>query len=300
VYDMAARSHKVVAKIDQRRDGPLFAWSPDGRYLACAVDGMLSLVDTTGASAARSLARGSGPRFESDGAMLLAQCAAEPPDVGQSYCRIDLSTGSVEMLPGSPMFLMTVSVPHLMALDHREDKLEVGIVDLSSAERRLVVRASPPSGPWVKRLPSEPPWSASWDIHARPGWSADQSRILYASGADIRAIAPDGTQDEIVLNGVPDVHLSTVTISPDGKRVFFAADVPGADAATSMAMTGELPADLYVADTGTGRARRCANRHACKLRFRLSPNGRYIVYEHLRRHEVADSFFWSELWMMKT
>jgi hypothetical protein len=72
-----------------------------------------------------------------------------------------------------------------------------------------------------------------------------------------------------------------VTLSRDGRSVFFVASVPGEEGIAKV-MTGESPADLHVAAVGSGTAKRLANRHPFKQRYAVSPEGDRIVYEVLQ------------------
>jgi hypothetical protein len=286
VYDLAARTHRVVSPLD-RADGPLFAWSPDGRQLALTVDRGLTLVDADGAGAPRVLGAASGPRFTADGGTLLAHCDPQAEGFAPYYCRIDVSTGATELLPTLAVVPGDASVLHLLELD-RATPRDVAVVDLTTGEKRAVVDTAPRIG--------ADPLRAGW----APQWTPDGTRILYPSGVDIWTVLPDGTQREAVLLGIPGVDLSTVAIGPDGKRVYFSAPVPGALEEVSKAVAGEMPGDLYAADRGTGKTWRYENVHPFKRRFQLSPDGRLIVYERRRPHKNTAAFFWCELWLLKT
>jgi hypothetical protein len=286
VYDLAARTHRVVSPLD-RADGPLFAWSPDGRRLAFALDGHLTLVAADGTGAPRILAAASGPRFTADGRRLLAHCAPAAEGIARFYCEIEVSTGATDLLPALAFDPGDASALHMLELD-RAMPTAVGVVDLTTGEKRAVVDTSPRIG--------GDPLQVGW----APLWTPDGVRILYPSGVDIWTVMPDGTQREAVLLGIPGVDLSTVAIGPGGERVYFSAPVPGAQEAVSQAVAGEMPGDLYAAERKTGRTWRYENVHPFKRRFQLSPDGRRIVYERRRPHKNTSAIFWCELWLLKT
>jgi dipeptidyl aminopeptidase/acylaminoacyl peptidase len=89
-----------------------------------------------------------------------------------------------------------------------------------------------------------------------------------------------------------------VTLSPDGRYVFFVATVPG-DAGVAKIMTGESPADLHVARVGAKTAKRLANRHAFKQRYAVSPDGKRIAYEVMQDVKLVGGAGKSELWLMR-
>ena len=287
VYDLAAKTHRVIAALD-RSDGEPFSWSPDGRQVAFTFDGQVMLVDA-GGGAARPLAPGGAARFTSDGSALIAHCDPQIENQSGYFCRIDVATGAIEAFPVNAFVPGDVSVLHLLELDPRSSAAEdINVVDLVTAETRHLVRITPRTDTGGLRV--------RWP----PRWTEDGTRVLYCSGSDVWAIAPDGTQRELLVRSVPGVDLATVTTAPDGKWVYFSAAVPGASEEVSKAIAGELPGDLYAVPIGTDKIRRYENDHPFKRRFRLSPDGRHIVYERRRPHANTTSVFWGELWLLKT
>ena len=137
---------------------------------------------------------------------------------------------------------------------------------------------------------------------AFPSWTADGERIVFAtngaSGLEFCAMKPDGTDRQTVLSGVKGVDPSTVTLSQDGREVFFVATVPG-DEGMARIMTGESPADLHVASVGSKEGRRLANKHSFKQRYAVSPDGERVVYEVLQDVKLIGGAAKSELWLMR-
>ncbi len=137
---------------------------------------------------------------------------------------------------------------------------------------------------------------------AFPTWTADGERIVFAangaSGLEFLSMRPDGSDRQTVLAGVKGVDPSTVTLSPDGRQVFFVAAVPG-DEGMAKLMTGETPADLHVASVGAKNVKRLANRHAFKQRYAVSPDGQRIVYEVLQDVKMLGGASKSELWLFR-
>jgi hypothetical protein len=109
---------------------------------------------------------------------------------------------------------------------------------------------------------------------------------------------PDGSGRQTILKGVKGVDPLTVTLSRDGRQVFFAAAVE-ADRALAQLMTGETPADLHVAPAGSDKAVRLANRHPFKQRYAVSPDGKRIVYEVNQDVKMLSGAARSELWVMR-
>jgi hypothetical protein len=91
---------------------------------------------------------------------------------------------------------------------------------------------------------------------------------------------------------------SSVTLSQDGRDVFFIARVEG-DPGLAKLMTGESPADLHVVRAGEGAARRLSNRHPFKQRFAVSPDGKRIAYEVLQGVTMTGGAQRSEIWLLK-
>lgn len=136
---------------------------------------------------------------------------------------------------------------------------------------------------------------------ALPRWTASGDRILYAangpSGIDFWTMREDGSDRQPVLKGVKVADPATVTLSTDGKDVFFVSPVAG-DPAMARLMTGEQPADLHVARVAGGAPERLSNKHAFKNRFAVSPDGKRIVYEVLQDVKMIGGESKSELWLM--
>jgi Tol biopolymer transport system component len=138
---------------------------------------------------------------------------------------------------------------------------------------------------------------------AYASWTPDGSRILYAtngsSGIEMWTMNPDGGDRRMVVPGsVRIADPSAVTLSQDGRDVFFIAPVPG-DPALARLMTGESPADLHVLRVGEKTARRLDNRHPFKQRFAVSPDGTRIAYEVLQDVKMLGGAQRSEIWLMK-
>ncbi len=137
---------------------------------------------------------------------------------------------------------------------------------------------------------------------AFPSWTADGDRILFATngaaGLEFCTVGANGSGRQTVLSGVRGVDPQSVTISPDGERVFFVASVPG-DAGMAKIMTGESPADLHVARVGSKTARRLANRHPFKQRYAVSPDGKRIAYEVMQDVKLIGGARKSELWLLR-
>jgi Tol biopolymer transport system component len=138
---------------------------------------------------------------------------------------------------------------------------------------------------------------------AYASWTPDGSRILFAtsgpSGIEMWTMNADGGDRRMVVPGsVKIADPSSVTMSQDGRDVFFIAPVPG-DAALSKIMTGESPADLHVVRAGEKEARRLSNRHPFKQRFAVSPDGKRIAYEVLQNVTMMGGAQKSEIWLLK-
>lgn len=156
---------------------------------------------------------------------------------------------------------------------------------------------------YVAGLSSGAPTAVTSDRKsAFPSWTADGDRIVFAtdgpSGLEFCTIRPDGTERRTVLSGVKGVDPYTVTLSPNGRDVFFVATVPGEEGMARI-MTGEMPADLHVASIGSNDVKRLANTHAFKRRFAVSPDGKRIVYEVLQDVKLVAGASKSELWLMR-
>ena len=136
---------------------------------------------------------------------------------------------------------------------------------------------------------------------AFPSWTPAGDRILYAangaSGIEFWTMREDGGDRQPLLEGVKVADPSSVTLSPDGKSVFFVAPVEG-DPGLAKLMTGEEPADLHVAPVGGGAARRLSNKHTFKHRFAVSPDGKRIAYEVLQDVKMLSGEAKSEIWLM--
>ena len=138
---------------------------------------------------------------------------------------------------------------------------------------------------------------------AYASWTPDGSRILFAtngpSGIEMWTMNADGGDRRMVVPGsVKIADPSSVTMSQDGRDVFFIAPVPG-DPALSKIMTGESPADLHVVRVGEKEARRLSNRHPFKQRFAVSPDGKRIAYEVLQNVTMMGGAQKSEIWLLK-
>jgi hypothetical protein len=130
-------------------------------------------------------------------------------------------------------------------------------------------------------------------------WTPAGDRILMAAngaaGIDFVTVRPDGTDRQVVLQGVKGVDPTSVRLSRDGKWVFFVAPV-SADAAAAKAMSGEGAADLFVARVGE-TPRRLENRHSFKQRYAVSPDGARVVYEVRQDEKILSGDSRSELWI---
>jgi Tol biopolymer transport system component len=134
-------------------------------------------------------------------------------------------------------------------------------------------------------------------------WTPDGSRILYAtngaSGIEMWTMNADGGDRRMVVpSTVKIADPSAVTMSQDGRDVFFIAPVPG-DPGLSKIMTGESPADLFVVRAGDKQARRLENKHPFKQRFAVSPDGKRIAYEVLQNVTMMGGAQRSEIWLLK-
>jgi WD40 repeat protein len=147
----------------------------------------------------------------------------------------------------------------------------------------------------------EPTRVAAVGEAAFPRWTPAGDRILYAangpSGIEFWTMREDGGDRQPVLTGVKVADPATVTLSSDGKEVFFVSPVAG-DPAMAKIMTGERPADLHVARVGGGTPQRLSNKHSFKNRFAISPDGQRIVYEVLQDVKMIGGEGKSELWLM--
>lgn len=138
---------------------------------------------------------------------------------------------------------------------------------------------------------------------AYASWTPDGSRILFAtngtSGIEMWTMNADGGDRRMVVPGsIKIADPSAVTMSQDGRDVFFIAPVPG-DPGLSKLMTGESPADLHVVRVGEKTARRLENRHPFKQRFAVSPDGKRIAYEVLQDVKMMGGAQRSEIWLMR-
>jgi len=138
---------------------------------------------------------------------------------------------------------------------------------------------------------------------AYASWTPDGSRILFAangtSGIEIWTMNADGGDRRMVVPGsIRIADPSSVTMSQDGREVFFIAPVPG-DPALARLMTGESPADLHVLRAGERVPRRLENKHPFKQRFAVSPDGRRVAYEVLQDVKMMGGAQKSELWLLK-
>jgi Tol biopolymer transport system component len=138
---------------------------------------------------------------------------------------------------------------------------------------------------------------------AYPSWTPDGSRILFATngpaGIEMWTMNADGGDRRMVVPGTVKIaDPSSVTLSKDGRDVFFIAPVPG-DPGLAKIMTGESPADLHVVRAGENAARRLANRHPFKQRYAVSPDGKRIAYEVLRDVTMVGGAQKSEIWLLK-
>jgi hypothetical protein len=139
--------------------------------------------------------------------------------------------------------------------------------------------------------------------HAFPAWTPDGERIQFATdgaqGIEIWTMNAQGGDRKLALgHGLKTVDPSSVTLSHDGKYVFFVAAVPG-DPGVAKMMTGESPADLFEARVGAKEATRLTNTHPFKQRFAVSPDGKYVVYEVLQDLKLIEGAQKSELWLMR-
>jgi Tol biopolymer transport system component len=138
---------------------------------------------------------------------------------------------------------------------------------------------------------------------AYASWTPDGSRILFATngpaGIEMWTMNADGGDRRMVVPGTVKIaDPSSVTLSKDGRDVFFIAPVPG-DPGLAKIMTGESPADLHVVRAGENAARRLANRHPFKQRYAVSPDGKRIAYEVLRDVTMVGGAQKSEIWLLK-
>jgi Tol biopolymer transport system component len=138
---------------------------------------------------------------------------------------------------------------------------------------------------------------------AYASWTPDGARILFAtngaSGIEMWTMNADGGDRRLVVPGrLKIADPSSVTLSRDGRDVFFIAPVPG-DPGLAKLMTGESPADLHVARAGESVAKRLSNRHPFKQRFAVSPNGKRIAYEVLQDVKLVGGAQKSEIWLLK-
>ena len=131
-------------------------------------------------------------------------------------------------------------------------------------------------------------------------WTPAGDRILFArngaAGIEYWTMRDDGSDRQPLLTGVKVADLASVSLSADGKDVFFVATVPG-DPALAKLMTGEEPADLHVVRAGSA-PRRLANKHSFKHRYAVSPDGKRVVYEVLQDVKMIGGEAKSELWLM--
>jgi Tol biopolymer transport system component len=136
---------------------------------------------------------------------------------------------------------------------------------------------------------------------AYPSWTDSGDRILFAkngaSGVELWTARDDGSDRHPVLSGVKIADPDAARLSADGKLVFFIAPVEG-DPGMAKLMTGEAPADLFVAPAGGGPAKRLSNKHPFKHRFAVSPDGKRIAYEVLTDTKMLAGTAKSEIWLM--
>lgn len=136
---------------------------------------------------------------------------------------------------------------------------------------------------------------------AFPSWASD-GRILFATngarGIEMWTMNPDGTDRQMVLSGARLADPATVTLTRDGRTVFFVSPVEASEGLAQV-MTGETPADLFLSRAGSGKARRVTNRHSFKQRFSVSPDGSRVAYEVLTDVRLVGGAQTSEIWLTR-
>jgi Tol biopolymer transport system component len=131
-------------------------------------------------------------------------------------------------------------------------------------------------------------------------WTGAGDRLLMAvngpAGIEFVTTKPDGTDRQVLLKGVKGVDPSSVTLTRDGKWVFFVAEV-GEGGASAKGLGSDGPADLFVMKVGGDAPQRLENRHSYKQRFAVSPDGKRVVYEVPLDEKILERSGKSELWI---
>jgi len=129
-------------------------------------------------------------------------------------------------------------------------------------------------------------------------WSPDNSKILYgpfsyAPGyeADVWTMSPDGSNRTPLLTlSSPDMYISGVRYSPDGKRLLFVGVVRGE-------MEGQSYYNLYLVNID-GTNRRELRRNDVSWHPSWSPDGQKIVFVKIQTGDSGRLWSESDIWIV--
>ncbi len=254
-------------------------WSPDGKYLAVAMQGSIWKVDPkTGAAKELTYNRKyhSSPTWSRDGKWIV-YTADDDGDTIQLEA-LNVETGETHPLTaGRQLYLDPTFSPDGTKLCYVATK--------PKGHFNIFVRAIR-NGQWVgeeialtsdHEFPRKRLYFSTWDIHIEPAWTPDGKQIVYVSNQDVPLGSGDLWRMPAEANGIAkakpilreqSLYRTHPDVSIDGKRIIY----------SSTSGTADQFNQLYVLPTAGGTPYKMTFQSHDHFNPRWSPDGEWIAY----------------------
>jgi len=254
-------------------------WSPDGKFIAVAMQGSIWKVDPAGGEA-WELTSGrkyhSSPSWSPDGKWIVY--TADDNARGIQLEILNVATGEERALTGDqqvyadPVFSPDgTRLAYVATGDTGYFKIFVrGIRNGQWDGEAMRVTAD-------NRYRHERPYVGGWDMHTQPAWTPDGKELVFVSNRGVplgsgdvwRApVKPDSMAEAVHVWKEQTYYRTRPHVSPDGKRIVYASQAGGADQFNN----------LYVLPITGGSPFKLTFGSFDHFHPRWSPDGEWIAY----------------------
>ncbi|MEK7405932.1 MAG: CehA/McbA family metallohydrolase [Acidobacteriota bacterium] len=255
------------------------AWSPDGKWIAVAIEGSIWKVDPeTGAATELTYNRKyhSSPAFSPDGKWIVYTADDDGRSIQLEI--LNLATGEASAVTDDKhLYLDPVFSP--------DGRRLACVSTRPNGYFNIYVRAIR-DGRWDgepvaltsdHRYPRDRLYFGPWDMHTQPAWTPDGKEILFVSNRGVplgsgdlwrMPAEPDGMAKAAPVLREQTLYRTRPHVSPDGKRVLYSSTAGAADQFDN----------LYVVPLAGGAPYKLTFGSYDHFHPRWSPDGEWIAY----------------------